>query len=151
MDFLPINIRINGANILIVGGGKVATHKAEILSRYTQHATIVASSVSEGIKRLPFRIIERDFAESDLDNVNLLFVCTGNHVLNRRIKELARQRGVLASVCDAPELCDFTSPAIYQHGNITIAVASDAKNVKRSIAVRNQIKSAIENDIIQIN
>ena len=28
MDFLPINIRISDAKILIVGGGKVATHKA---------------------------------------------------------------------------------------------------------------------------
>jgi siroheme synthase-like protein len=112
VDFLPINIRISDARILIVGGGKVATHKATILSRFTERATVIAPEVSDGIKALPFSWEERDFAESDLDGVTLLFVCTGNHELNHHIHSLARQRGILTSVCDSPAECDFTSPAI---------------------------------------
>ena len=82
MEFLPINIRISDARILIVGGGRVATHKASILSRYTERVTVVAPEVSDGIKALPFRWEERDFTETDLDGVTLLFVCTGDHPLN---------------------------------------------------------------------
>jgi siroheme synthase-like protein len=151
LNFLPINIRIADATILIVGGGKVATHKAQILSRFTDQATIIAPDISDTIKQLPFHWREKEFEESDLEGVNLLFICTGNHPLNRQIKQLAHNHGILASVCDAPDLCDFTSPAIYRHGNVTIAVASDAKEVRRSIGIRDRIKDAIENDIIPID
>ena len=131
MDFLPINIRISDARILIVGGGKVATHKATILSRFTERATVIAPEVSDGIKALPFS--------------------WGNHELNHHIHSLARQRGILTSVCDSPAECDFTSPAIYRNGDLTISVASDSKDVKRSIRVRDRIKESIEHDSIQIS
>lgn len=145
MNFLPINIRISDAKILIVGGGKVATHKATILSRFTDKAVVVAPEVSDGIRALPFHWEERSFSEADLEGVTLLFVCTGDHQLNHHIRQLARRRGILASVCDSPEECDFTSPAIYRNGDLTISVASDAKDVKRSIAIRNRIAALAGN------
>ena len=151
MDFLPINICISDARILIVGGGRVATHKATILSRFTTEATVIAPEISDGIKALPFRWIERPFEPEDLDGTTLLFVCTGDHQLNREIRQEARNRGILTSVCDSPSECDFTSPAIYRDGDLTIAVASDGKDVRRSIRVRDRIKEAIENDSISID
>lgn len=151
MEFLPINIRISDAHILIVGGGRVATHKATVLSRFTERVTVIAPQVSDGIKALPFQWKERDFTEADLDGVTLLFVCTGDHPLNHHIHSLARLRGILTSVCDSPAECDFTSPAIYRDGDLTVSVASDGRNVRRSIRVRDRIKEAIENDCIQVD
>jgi siroheme synthase-like protein len=151
MDFLPICIRIKDAHILIVGGGKVATHKAQILSRFTDNATVIAPWVTEEMRTLPFRIVEKSFEAADLEGVSLLFVCTGNHTLNHEIRELAHKQHILTSVCDDPEACDFISPAIYREGNLTVAVASDGKDVKRSIRVRNKIKEGIENDRICID
>ena len=151
MDFLPINIRISDSNILIVGGGRVATHKATILSRFTDKATVIASEVSDKIKALPFKWEERPFAPSDLQGVSLLFVCTGDHALNHQIKLMANRLGILTSVCDSPDECDFTSPAIFRSGDMTIAVASDAKDVRRSIRIRDRIKKAIENDCLQVD
>ena len=151
MDYLPITIRIASANILIIGGGKVATHKAQILSRFTDSATVIAKEISDDIKALPFRAIEKEFEPSDLDGVQLLFVCTGDHDLNHSIKQLASERGILTSVCDDPSVCDFISPAIYRDDNITIAVGSDSKYVKRSIRIRDRIKELIENDTLRID
>jgi siroheme synthase-like protein len=151
MDFLPICIRIKDAHILIVGGGKVATHKAQILSRFTDQATVIAPQVTEEMRALPFRIVEKPFEATDLEGVSLLFVCTGDHTLNHEIRELAHKRHILTSVCDDPEACDFISPAIYREGNLTVAVASDSKDVKRSIRVRNKIKEGIEDDRICID
>lgn len=151
MDYLPITIKIVSTNILIVGGGKVATHKAQILARFTDHATVVAPETTEELRALPFQVIEKEFEPSDLDGIQLLFVCTGNHDLNHEIKQLAAQRHILASVCDDPEQCDFISPAIFRSDNITIAVGSDARDVKRSIRIRNRIKELIENGTLQID
>ena len=151
MDYLPITIKIVSTNILIVGGGKVATHKAQILSRFTDQATVVAPEITNELRALPFHIKEKTFEPSDLDGVQLLFVCTGNHKLNHQIKELASHRHILTSVCDDPGQCDFISPAIYRNDNLTIAVGSDSRDVKRSIRVRNRIKELIENDKLPID
>ena len=149
-EFLPILIRLEGARILMVGGGKVATHKATLLSRFTHHATIIAPEISDGIKALPFEWKEKPFEASDLKGSDLLYVCTGDHELNRHIKQLATERGILTSVCDDPQACDFVSPAIYRNNNLTIAVGSDAKDVRRSIRVRNHIEENIDNGKLSI-
>ena len=151
MDYLPITIKIVSANILIVGGGKVAPPKAQILARFTDQATVVAPEITDELKALPFQTKEKAFEPSDLDGVQLLFVCTGDHELNHQIKQLAAQRHILTSVCDDPAQCDFISPAIYRNDNLTIAVGSDSRDVKRSIRVRNRIKELIENDTLQID
>ena len=114
MDYLPITIKIVSANILIVGGGKVATHKAQILARFTDQATVVAPEITDELKALPFQTTEKAFEPSDRDGVQLLFVCTGDHELNHQIKQLAAERHILTSVCDDPAQCDFISPAISQ-------------------------------------
>lgn len=151
MDFLPIAINIKNTNILIVGGGKVATHKAQILARFTDRATVIAPDITEELKSLPFHIVQKTFEPSDLDCVGLLFVCTGNHQLNHEIKRMAAQRHILTSVCDDPAQCDFISPAIHREGHLTIAVGSDSRDVKRSIRVRNRIKELIADDTLQID
>lgn len=150
MDYLPITLRISHARILIVGGGRVATHKATILHRFTDHARVVAPVISDALKALPFEWEERPFQEHDLDDVDLLFVCTGNHHLNAAIREEARRRHILTSVCDDPPLCDFISPAIAEYDNLTIAVGSDSRDVKRSIRVRDRIRRLIADGLLDI-
>jgi len=151
LNFLPVSINISNRRILIVGGGKVAAHKAEILYRFTDQATVLAPEIDEKFQELPFLIKKKEYEPDDLNEFQLVYICTDNHELNRQIKKDAEGRGITASVCDAPDLCDFVSPAIYLNNNITIAVGSDAKEVKRSIAIRNRIKELIENGILRID
>ena len=150
MDFLPISINIVGKKILIVGGGKVAFHKAAILSRFTNRATIISPEYHEGFDRLPFERITKTYEPEDLRGAFLVYACTGDDALNVRIGRDAAALGVLASVCDNPALCDFISPAIHREGYITVAVSSDARNVRQSIAIRNRIREIIENGELMI-
>ncbi len=151
MDFLPISIRIRDRKILLIGGGKVASHKATILSRFTEQATVLAPEITDQIWKLPFRVIQKAYEPADLEGFQLVYICTDDAVLNSQIKREAEKRGILASVCDAPKECDFISPAIFSSGNITIAVSSDSKQVKRSMAIRDAIKELVENGILQID
>ena len=112
LHFLPVNINIDGKRILIIGGGRVGLHKATILSRFTDSATIISPTFREGFQSLPFRLLQKAYEPADLDGAFLVYICTENDELNRRIKQDAEQRHVLASVCDNPSLCDFTSPQL---------------------------------------
>ena len=150
MDYLPITLRINNARILIVGGGRVATHKATILHRFTSHARVVAPVISDELKALPFTCEERAFTTADLNDTDVLFVCTGNRELNAAIRQEAHSRHILTSVCDDPPLCDFISPAIAEYVYLTIAVGSDSRDVKRSIRVRDRIRRLIASGLLDI-
>lgn len=153
MNFLPINIDIEGKKIVIIGGGKVGLHKANILHRFTDKAVVISPKFIDGFEKLPFQKQEKAYEPSDLDGATLVYICTGDHDLNRKIKKEAEERHVLASVCDSPEHCDFTSPAIFKQGEMTVAVASNARNVRKSIAIRDAIRdnySYIEARVQQI-
>lgn len=144
MNFLPISINIEGKKILIIGGGRVGLHKATILHRFTSEATVISPQFKDGFEALPFTLIRKVYEPSDLDGALLVYVCTENAELNEQIKRDAEQRHVLASVCDNPSLCDFTSPAIFKDGDLTIAVASNAKDVHLSMRIRDAIKANIQ-------
>ncbi len=121
--------------------GSVTTHKAQILARFTTHATVVAPEITEELEaHYPSHIKEKTFEAADPDGVQLLFVCTGDHELNHHIKELAAERHILTSVCDDPAQCDFISPAIYRDDNLTIAVGSDSRDVKKKHPSKKQNK-----------
>lgn len=151
LSFLPIGIRIDNANILLIGGGKVATHKASILSRFTSHITIVGKEISADLKDKGYTLIEKAYEPSVLEGHNIVYICTNDHVLNRQIVKDAHDRGLLINVCDKPTESDFVSPAISRNGNLTIAVASDSKDVKRSIRIRNRINELIDSGILKID
>lgn len=148
--FLPVSINITGKKILIIGGGKVGFHKATILNRFTANAFVISPEFHQGFASLPFTLIKKKYTKGDLENVFLVYICTEDELLNRQIKEDACELGVLASVCDNPILCDFVSPAIFSEGNITISVASNARDVRRSIAIRDRIAALVVNEDLSL-
>lgn len=144
--FLPVALRISGRKIVIVGGGRVGLHKATILSRFTSDATVVSPQFREGFEQLPFRLVRKTYEPADLQGAFLVYVCTENEALNRRVKADAEAAGALASVCDNPALCDFISPAIHREGDVCVAVTSNARDVRRSIRVRDRIADLAATD-----
>ncbi|MDR2385628.1 MAG: bifunctional precorrin-2 dehydrogenase/sirohydrochlorin ferrochelatase [Tannerella sp.] len=150
LNFLPISVNITGKKIMIIGGGKTGLHKATLLSRFTDRAFVVSPEFHEGFNELPFQKIRKNYERSDLAGVFLLYVCTGDETLNSRIKRDAQEMGILTSVCDNPQCCDFISPAIYKEGNVTVAVSSNAENVRQSIDIRNRIRQLVAEGQIRI-
>lgn len=148
--FLPISINVTNKKILLIGGGKVATHKGSIMSRFVENVTVIAPEFAEEIKQLPFTFVQKEYEKADLEGFFLVYVCTDNHELNAHIKADAEELNILTSVCDAPLLCDFVSPAIHKEGHVTIAVGSNAQNVYQSVDIRNQIKALVEDGTIHI-
>jgi siroheme synthase-like protein len=150
LQFLPISINVTNKKILLIGGGKVATHKGTIMARFVNQVTVISPEFTDEIKLLPFTFIEKEYEKGDLEGFFLVYVCTGNHELNARIKDDAESLGILTSVCDAPMLCDFVSPAIHKEGHVTISVGTNGRNAFQSVAIRNQISELIKEQKISI-
>ncbi len=151
LQFLPVSLNVTGKKILVIGGGRVGWHKSALLARFTVEVTVLAERFDERFGELPHRRVCKRFEPRDLDGYHLVYVCTENRPLNAEIKKECEGRGILASVCDDPELCDFVSPAIYRNGDLTVAVGSNARDVHRSIRVRDRIRKFAEEETLAID
>jgi precorrin-2 dehydrogenase/sirohydrochlorin ferrochelatase len=91
------------------------------------------------------KIIKKVYEKRDLSGFTIVYACTNDENLNRRIAEDARELGILVNVCDRKDISDFISPAIYKINNINVAVSSNGEDVKKSIYIRDKIKELFEN------
>jgi uroporphyrin-III C-methyltransferase/precorrin-2 dehydrogenase/sirohydrochlorin ferrochelatase len=153
MRYLPISIKIEDKKILIIGGGKVALQKVRLLKEFSGNIVVVATQISDEISDIISTCNTKEYEKSDLNGFDIIYACTNNEELNKRISSDSKATGKLVNVADNPELCDFVSPAIYKKDNITVAVGSDARDVKLAIKIRDKIKSFLlhENHIPENN
>lgn len=150
MYFLPISIDIENEQILIIGGGKVGLHKVEGLERFTQNIKIISREVSDEIRtREWLTIVEKEYEPSDLEGHLIVYAATNDQVLNSQIRKDSREYRCLVNVVDKPSNCDFISPAIFKHNNMSVAVSSNGENVYASIQWRNAIQNLVETGVIE--
>jgi len=148
--YLPISIDISDRKILIIGGGQSALKKIRILQRSGALLEVVAENVIDEVVATGVVCFRKSYEKSDLKDYLMLYSCTNNVELDRQIAIDGREAGVLVNIHDNPALCQFVSPAIYQDGNITVAVGSNAENVQKAIRIRNEIQEYLENKKIKI-
>lgn len=148
--YLPISIDITDRKILIVGAGQSAWKKAQILLRFGAEIEFVALEVCDDIRQSGLAFRQKAYEAADLDGYLLVYSCANNRKLDCQIRRDARQRRILCNIHDKPAMCEFVSPAVYQHRHMTVAVASNARDVFQSIKLRNYLREHLDPRIDQI-
>lgn len=143
-NFLPIAIDISGEKILIVGGGRSAAKKLEILQRFGAEVEVLAKKICPEILQSGIVFYEREYQPEYLHGYLMVYSCTNNEILDRQIARDGKAAGVLVNIHDKPALCRFISPAIYRSGNISVAVSSNGEDVYESIRLRNLIQEFLQ-------
>ena len=146
MNFLPICLNIENARIVVVGGGKAAEQKLKTLLLYTRNIIVCAPEVRRSIHALPVTLVEKPYEEGILAGARMVYACTDNRDINRKIAADAKRRHILACVADDPEFCDFISAAVYKKDSMSVAVSSNAQDVKRSVEWRNRIAEKFKSE-----
>ncbi|MGI4872355.1 MAG: TSUP family transporter [Janthinobacterium lividum] len=110
----PVFLKLEQLQVLLVGGGEVglAQLTAILGSNPATAVTVVAPALHSELVALAarhpaVRLLARPFAESDLDEADLLFLATSDPTLNQRIRLAATARRLLTCVADTPATGDF--------------------------------------------
>lgn len=146
MDFLPVFMRLRQQRVLLVGGGKVALRKAQLLLRAQAELTVVAPDICAELKELlvsPHSAQRRSYQESDLDGVALVVAATDNTLLNRRVSQAAHARKLPVNVVDEPALCSFIFPSIVDRSPLLVAVSSGGSSPVLSRLLRARLETLI--------
>jgi uroporphyrin-III C-methyltransferase/precorrin-2 dehydrogenase/sirohydrochlorin ferrochelatase len=120
----PINLALDGRVVLLVGGGRVATHKARGLVESGARLRVVAEMVSLDLQALAEWIAVRRFDPArDLDGVHLV-VAAATAEANAQVTAAAHRRGLFALAVDHPEISSAQSPAVLRRGELTLAIST---------------------------
>jgi precorrin-2 dehydrogenase / sirohydrochlorin ferrochelatase len=147
-SFMPLCVDVSYARIVIIGGGKVALQKLKYITVYAENIDLYAKEILPEIRALSLNCVEAKYDPSMLRNARLVYACTDDSELNWRICEDGRQMGALINVADDPQNCDFVSPAIFRHQDMSVAISSNGRHVKKSVQWRDAIRKYILENLI---
>jgi siroheme synthase-like protein len=131
----PAFLKLENLRVLLVGGGNVGLEKLTAILRNSPETAVTVISISmlaemrELAARHPrIRLVQRAYAEADLDAHDIVFAATDDPALHRVIKAAARQRRLLVNVADTPALCDFYLSSVVVKGQLKVAVSTNGKS-----------------------
>ncbi|PYV19350.1 MAG: precorrin-2 dehydrogenase [Acidobacteria bacterium] len=128
MRTYPAQLKVEGKDALVVGGGPVAAAKARALVEGGARVRIVAPRLSREMEqlirdaRLPW--IARDFVPGDLDSVWIAVGATDDSAVCQRVFEEAERRRVLVCIADDPGRSNFILPAVLRRGDLVVTVST---------------------------
>lgn len=151
--YYPVFLDITDKRCLVIGGGKVAERKVEMLLQFNARVTVVGAVISKALLRLgekgKIAYFQRTYTENDLVDTALVFACTDNSAINKKIKKEAARKNIPVNVVDNPDLCDFIVPSIIRKGDLTIAISTSGELPLLSKKLRQKIEEIVTDDYLE--
>jgi uroporphyrin-III C-methyltransferase / precorrin-2 dehydrogenase / sirohydrochlorin ferrochelatase len=120
----PVFLKLDGQNVVIVGGGVVAEGKLAGLLAAGARVTVIAPAVSAGIRHSGAEIIQRAFEPSDLDGARWVVAAAPPEV-NRAVAEAAEIRGLFVNAVDDTSSASAYLGGVIRRGEVTVAISTN--------------------------
>lgn len=144
--YYSLCLNLTGKPVLVVGGGEVARRKAAVLSDCGARVTVVSPRLDPVLEYMAFQKevewFEREFDPSDLEGKFLVIAATDNRDVNHQAGQLAREKGILCNVVDAPEEGSFIVPSTVERGPLTIAISTSGISPTLAASIRQELELA---------
>ncbi len=151
MDYLPVFLKLRAARAVIVGGGRIAARKADLLLAAGARVTVAAPRLHEDLQS---RVaagelvhLAQAFVPAHLDGAALAIAATGIRAVNTAVSQAARERGVPVNVVDDASLSTFIFPAIIDRSPVVVAVGSAGQAPVLARWVREQIEAILPSSL----
>lgn len=145
MILYPILLNLEGQLCTIVGGGNVARRKIEHLLEAGARIRVVSprpvAAIARWARQGAVTLARRPFAPEEIDaDSRLVFACTDDVAVNRRVLARARELNIPANCVDDPRSGDFHVPSMVRRGSLllTVSTGGEAPGLSREICHRLQ-------------
>jgi precorrin-2 dehydrogenase/sirohydrochlorin ferrochelatase len=129
LDAFPAFFPLAGRTVVIAGAGEAADAKARLFDGSPAALRRIAGA-------------EMTAPESYAGAV-LAFIATEDETLARRAAEAARAAHVPVNVVDRPQLCDFTTPAVIDRGEVVAAIGTGGASPMLATLLRHDIEARV--------
>lgn len=152
----PVNLRLAGKHVLVVGAGNVAVRKVGQLLASGAKVTVVGPHVDARLIELagevhgPGRgsvvVEERRYKLGEVAPYMLAITCTNDPVVNARVYDDGVVAGVWVNSADDPENCEFTLPSVVRSGDLQITVSTEGRSPALSMWLRQRFEQEFGDD-----
>ena len=139
----PVVLDLTGVPVLLVGGGVIASRKAEGLLQAGALVTVVAPIVLPDLAAAAAEVRERGYRTADLDGHRLVMTATDDPAVNAQVAADARALGTWVNSADDPANCTFILPAVTRRGPVVVAVGTDGSSPALARHLRDRIADEI--------
>lgn len=143
-NLFSIELNLEGKNVLVVGGGRIALRKVKTLLPTGARITVVAPQFDPEFAAIPSLVLKnRPYEPLDLRGIFMVFICTDQPAVNALVSNDARARRILVNnACDYLD-GDFIVPARMDFGeNIAVTVSTQG----RAPSLAKKLKQKIQTD-----
>ena len=130
--YFPLFFNMKGRPALVVGAGKIASRRAEILAEFGADVLVVAPDGAEMMERLSregtVRWERRVFDVHDIEDMYMVIAATSDAGLNTEIAVQCKARHILVNNAGDKGQCDFYFPGIAREGGIVAGVTTSGKD-----------------------
>ena len=173
-NLFSIELNLEGRNVLVVGGGRIALRKVKTLIPTGAHITVVApqfdpefnafcrhserseesshfSNSASAERSLSITLKQRPYEPLDLRGVFMVFICTDKPDVNAQVSNDARARRILVNnACDYLD-GDFIVPARMDFGeNIAVTVSTQGRAPSLAKKLKQKIQAEWAEDLAKI-
>lgn len=122
--YFPLFLDISKKNIIVIGGGLVATRRILSLHSFDTKIRVVSPYISDAINVMvkELEYIKDIYKTEYIEDGDIVFACTNDESINHSIYSDCKQRGILVNNCSNKEECDFYFPGIIQKDEIVIGI-----------------------------
>ncbi|MDD2789755.1 MAG: uroporphyrinogen-III C-methyltransferase [Sulfurimonas sp.] len=151
MQYKTLPIVLKDMKILLIGGGKVALQKAEVMERNAVDFECISAAFIEEFTDINARQTQKYFEIKDLQNYAVVVDATGSKDVMNALLEHKRHKNFLYNCVDVPEVCDFFFAALLEYGSLKIAVSSSGASPTLAQSVREKIRRVLPNTLASFN
>jgi precorrin-2 dehydrogenase/sirohydrochlorin ferrochelatase len=158
-NLFSIELNLEGRNVLVVGGGRIALRKVKTLLPTGARITVVAPQfdpefshvIASGAKQSMVTMFSRPYATDDLRGIFMVFICTDQPAVNAQVSNDARARRILVNnACDYLD-GDFIVPARMDFGeNIAVTVSTQGRAPSLAKKLKQKIQADWAEELSQI-
>ena len=145
-ELFPIFLKLAGRQVLVVGGGVVATSKVAALLPTQARITVVAPSVSDAIRDTGVTIHERPFEDADLEE-QWLVVSAATPDVNRQVADAAARRHLFVNAVDDPANASAYLGGVLRRDALTMAISTSGRAPALAGLIRQALDALLPQDL----
>jgi uroporphyrin-III C-methyltransferase/precorrin-2 dehydrogenase/sirohydrochlorin ferrochelatase len=134
---LPVTL--NNPKTLLIGGGKVAKQKAEVLIKNDIDFKVISKDFIEDFPLQNIDFQRRIIFLDDLKDFSFVIDATGKNEVGELVKEGKERFKYLLNRVDKPLECDLFFNSLVLRGDLKIAVSTSGKSPKMGQIIRDRI------------
>lgn len=148
MDIFPISLKLQQQPCLLVGGGKIAYRKAQLLATAGAVLDVLAPEIEPNLLALVEATGGQYYADNfiasfQLNTYRLVIAATNDAQVNKQVFERCETLNVLVNSVDDPPHCRFMVPAIIDRSPLVVSVATNGTSPVLSRQIRTQLEASI--------